>query len=140
MLYIILGIGFIFLILEMLTPSLFFLNFAVAAFVCSILSIFITNITALIIIFSILSTALIFTLRPLLMKKKQDKCLETGLNSKYIGKTATAVENIDKNSGVIAIYDERWQARNIQDGIIEKGSKVEITGNESIIMCVKKVD
>lgn len=140
MFYIILGIAFIFLILEMLTPVLFFLNFALAAFICAIIALFTSNITILVIAFSILSVASMYTLRPLLVKNQKDKKLETGLESKYIGKTAKAVEDINKDSGAISLYDERWQARNINDDTIEKGSKVEIVRNESIVMFVKKVD
>ena len=132
-------IGFVFLILEMFTPTMFFLNFAVAAFICALLSLITTNITILTVTFCILSIALIYTLRPLLMKNVQNKKLSTGIESKYIGKTANVVENVDKDKGVISIYDERWQARNVDDGVIEKNSTVEIISNESIIMHVRKV-
>ena len=133
-------IGFLFLILEMFTPSMFFLNFAISAFICAILSLITTNIYILTIVFSILSILFIFTLRPVLMKNLNNKKLQTGINAKYVGKIAKAVEDIDKNSGVISIYDERWQARNIEDSVILKGENVEITGNESIIMKVKKIN
>ena len=135
----ILCIGIAFLVIEMFTPTMFFLNFALAAFVCAVLSLFITNIMTLIVMFVILSITLIFVLRPLLMKNMQNKKLNTGIESKYIGKTARVVENIDKTNGVISIYDERWQARNIDEGVIEKGSTVEILSNESIVMYVRKV-
>lgn len=137
---IITALGFIFLILEMLTPSLFFLNFALAAFVCAFISLFTGNITILIIIFSLLSVLLIFTLRPLLIKKCINKDQKTGIESKYIGKIVPVVEDIDKSKGTISIYDERWQARNLEEGIIPKGSKVKIISLEGIIMQVKKID
>lgn len=139
MLQIFLCIGLAFLIFEMFMPSMFFLNFAISAFICACLSHFTSNITLLIIVFCILSVLLIFSLRPLLMKKFENKKPDSGMESKYIGKTAKAVENINKNSGAISIYDERWQARNIDDGTIEKGSDVEIVSHESIIMNVRKV-
>ena len=40
---IILCIGFIFLILEMFTPAMFFLNFAIACFIVAVLSLFTVN-------------------------------------------------------------------------------------------------
>ena len=61
------------------------------------------------------------------------------MESKYVGKTAKATEDITKNSGAITIYDERWQARNIDEGTIEKGSNVEIVSYESIVMNVRRV-
>lgn len=137
---IITAIGFVFLILEILTPSLFFLNFALAAFICAIISLYIGNISFLVILFSILSIIFIFSLRPLLIKKCVSKSQKTGMESKYIGKVVLVVENIDKNSGTISIYDERWQARNLEEGVIPKGSKVQIISHEGIIMQVKKVD
>jgi len=123
----------------MFTPSMFFLNFAIAGFICAVLSLITANTTILIVVFSVLSVALIFTLRPLLMKNIQNKKLATGMESKYIGKIARVIENIDKDNGAISIYDERWQARNIEEGIIEKDSNVEIVSNESIVMYVRKV-
>lgn len=137
---IITALGFIFLILEMFTPSLFFLNFAIAAFICAIISLFYANITALVVIFSLLSVLLIFTLRPLLVKKCTCKSQQTGIESKYIGKVVPVIEDIDKNNGAISIYDERWQARNCDEGVILKGEKVKIINLEGIIMQVQKVD
>ena len=136
---ILLCVGLAFIILEMFTPTMFFLNFAIAAFICALLSLITTNIVFLTIVFSLLSIVLIFTLRPLLMKNLQNKKLSTGMESKYIGKTAKVVENIDKEKGTISIYDERWQARNIEDGTIEAGQSVEIVSYESIVMYVKKI-
>ncbi len=137
---IILCIGFLFLILEMFTPAMFFLNFAIAAFVCAGLSLITTNIPFLVTVFCVLSVILIYTVRPILKKLvKKDKATDTGLESKYIGQKASVIEDIDKQKGVISIYDERWQARNVDEGIIEKGSTVEIVSNESIVMNVRKV-
>ena len=136
---IILCIGFIFLILEMFTPAMFFLNFAIAAFVCAILSVYVESITVLVIVFSLLSVVLIYTLRPMLMKNMKNKENETGMASKYVGKTATVIEEVTKDKGVVSIYDERWQARNVEDGVIEAGKKVEIVNFESLILFTKEV-
>lgn len=132
--------GFVFLLLEIFAPGLFFLNFAISAFIVAIISVYIHNITVLVVVFSVLSIALIYSLRPLLIKCRVCNDAKTGIESKYIGKTAKVIEEIDKTKGVISLYDERWQARNIEEGIIEIGSSVKIVGNESIIMKVKKID
>ena len=136
---IILGIGFIFLILEMFTPTMFFLNFSISAFICAILSLYIKNVYFLIVVFSILSVVLIFTLRPLLVRKTQNKNLETGINAKYIGKTAKVIEKIDSNSGAITIYDERWQAKSKNNETFEVDEIVKIVGFEGIVAYVEKV-
>lgn len=136
---IILGIGFIFLILEMFTPTMFFLNFSISAFICAILSLYVKNVYFLIVVFSILSVVLIFTLRPLLVRKTQNKNLETGINAKYIGKTAKVIEKIDSNSGAITIYDERWQAKSKNNKTFEVDEMVKIVGFEGIVAYVEKV-
>ncbi len=136
------SIGVIFLILEMFTPGLFFLNFSISAFICAILALSIKALTMtnLIIFFCVLSVILIFTLRPMLIKRGNNQTKEqSGIEAKYVGQIAKVVENVDKEKGAISIYDERWQARNIEEGVIEAGCQVEIVGYESIVMKVKKV-
>lgn len=135
----ILGIcGFAFLLFEIFMPSMFFLNFAISAFITSIFSLFITNIYALVILFVIFSFASFVFLRPIIVKKFC-KSKETGVESKYIGQVAKAEEDITSSSGTIGIYGERWDARSEFDEVIPKGSEVEIVRNSSIIMYVKKV-
>lgn len=129
------GIGLIFLILEMTVPSMFFLNFAVGAFVAAICSIYIFNWTALILIFVAVSLVSLLFLRPLLVKQTH-KSQETGLAAKYIGKTAKVIETVCPTRGVISIYDERWEAR--ADHEIPVGCEVEIERNESLVMYVKE--
>lgn len=129
------GLGLIFLILEMTVSSMFFLNFAVGAFVTAICAIYIINWYALILIFVGISLLSLTFLRPMLVKKTQ-KNQETGLASKYIGKTAKVIETITPNSGVISIYDERWEARS--DHEIQAGAEVIIEKNESLVMYVKE--
>lgn len=127
------GIGF--LILEVFTPSLFFLNFALAAFITSAISVVYNNTYALCIIFCVLSFISFWFLRPIIMKRF-DKSNETGLNSKYIGQIAKAESEISDSSGVISIYGERWEARSENGSVISQGSEVKIVRNESIIMYV----
>ena len=136
---IILGIGIIFLLLEIFVPTMFFINFAVAAAICAVISLFYKSLFGLILIFSILSLVLIFVLRPIFQKQSENE-EKTGMEEKYVGKTARVVENITKDCGVISIYDERWQARNVEDSTIEVGCNVQIIGYESLVVKVKKAD
>ena len=130
-------VGIAFLILEMFTPSMFFLNFSVAAFICAVVSVFIKNPTILVLTFFVLSFVSFFFLRPILVKKFC-KGKETGVQSKYIGKVAKAEEDVTEFSGVISIYGERWEARSEDGNKIPKGSEVKIIRNESIIMYVSE--
>ena len=130
--------GIVFVLLELFIPSMFFLNFALAGFICALVSVFYKSIYGLIIIFFVLSFVSFAFLRPILIKKF-DKDTETGVNSKYIGKTIKVESDIDSNSGVINIYGERWEARSDDGSVIPAGSEVRIVRNESIIMYVEKV-
>ena len=130
----IVGIGF--LILEIFTPSMFFLNFALAAFITAVVSVVLKNPYSLAIIFVILSFVSFVFLRPVIMKRFS-KSKETGINNKYIGQKAKAETEITDNSGVITIYGERWDARSENGAVIPQGSEVKIVRNESIIMYVE---
>ena len=130
--------GIAFLILEMFTPSMFFLNFALASFITAVLSLYTTNASVLVIAFFVFSFVSFIFLRPVIMKKLS-KSQETGINSKYIDKIAKAESEITNSSGVISIYGERWEARSENGSVIPQGSEVKIVRNESIIMYVAQV-
>lgn len=130
------GIGF--LIFEIFTPSMFFLNFALASFITAGISVYVKNPYTLAIIFVILSFVSFVFLRPIIMKRF-NKTKETGINSKYIDKIAKAETDITTSSGVITIYGERWEARSENNQVIPQGSDVKILRNESIIMYVTEL-
>ena len=130
------GIGFI--ILELFTPSMFFLNFAVAAFITALISLITSKTISLVLTFFIMSFLSFIFLRPLLLKK-MSKETETGVNDKYIGKTAKVEEEVTSDRGVITIYGERWEARTLDGSNIKSGLNAKIIKNESLIMFVEKV-
>ncbi len=131
--------GLAFLIFEMLVPSMFFLNLAIAGFITAIIAIWIVNWVYLTIIFVGLSIISIIFLRPILIKNKQDKAHETGMEGKYIGKIVKVTEPVNKYSGAITIYDERWEARTENDETIPAGSEVKIVKYDSLILTVEKI-
>lgn len=130
------GLGLLFLILEMTMPTMFFLNLSVGAFVSALCALYFHSAVALILIFVGVSLVSLLVLRPLLVKKTH-KSQETGINAKYVGKRAKVVETVTPSSGVISIYDERWEAR--ADEEIPAGNQVEIVSNDSLIMKVKEI-
>ena len=129
--------GIAFLILEMFTPSMFFLNFALASFITAVLSFYTKNVYTLTIAFFVFSFVSFIFLRPIIMRKIS-KSNETGINSKYIDKIAKAEAEINASSGVISIYGERWEARSENGLVIPQGSEVKIVRNDSIIMYVQE--
>ena len=130
--------GISFLILEMFTPSMFFLNFALASFITAGVSFWVKNPYILTVIFFVLSFVSFIFLRPVIMKKLS-KTNETGIKSKYIDQIAKSETEITSTSGVISIYGERWEARSENGATISKGSEVKIVRNESLIMYVVQV-
>ena len=132
-------IGIAFLILEIFTPSMFFLNFALAAFICVPIAVYVQSVFTLVLIFSVLSFVSFVFLRPILIKKF-NKAQETGINSKYIDKIVKADTEITDSTGIINIYGERWEARSDDGSVIPAGANVKIVRNESIIMYVRKTD
>lgn len=131
--------GLAFLILEMVVPSMFFLNLAFAGFITAIIALFIKSWIVLTFIFVILSILAILLLRPILVRQKEAKEKETGMEGKYIGQIVKVIEPITKYSGAITIYDERWEARVESDETIPAGSEVKIIKNESLVLTVEKI-
>ncbi len=130
-------VGIAFVILEIFTPSMFFLNFALAAFITAIASLVTLNHFALVLIFFVFSFISFVFLRPILLRRNS-KDTETGIEGKYIGKVAKVTEEVTKDRGVITIYGERWDARCLGEQSIPAGADVKIVKNDGLIMFVEK--
>ncbi len=131
--------GLIFLILEMLVPTVFFLNLAFAGFLTAILSLTVSDITTLILAFVVFSLLSIFLIRPMILRHKNTKENLTGIEGKYIGRVARVIEPVSRYKGAITIYDERWEARYEGDDEIPAGAEIRIVRNDSLIMYVEKL-
>ena len=137
MIYIIIAV--IAIIVEILVPTLFCLNFAFAGIVTAIISIFWGSTYSLIFVFLGLSLLSIAFVKPILSKilKKEET---TDFNAQYIGKIVKCIEPISMTRGAITIYDERWEARTELDcEEIPVGSDVKIVKNDSLILFVEKI-
>ena len=132
-------VGLASIIFEMIAPSMFFLNFAVAGFLTAIAALYVTSWVNLVLIFVVLSILSIAFLRPLLIKQRKSHELETGMEGKYIGKIVKVKEPVNRFSGAITIYDERWEARCDSDEAIPEGSEVRITGYDSLVLKVERI-
>lgn len=125
-------------ILEIFTPTMFFLNLAIAALITAVVAFWYVDIWGLAIIFTVLSILALVFLRPFLVKKSSKDEL-TGIEGKYIGNIAKAESDISSSQGVISIYGERWEARSIDNSLIPANSDVKIIKNDSLIMFVEKL-
>lgn len=132
--------GIVSLILEMIIPSGFFLNFALSGFITAVIALYVSDFTVLIIDFVVIAFLSLLILRPILLKTlKSSKEKETGVKSEYIGQIVKVVQPVSKFSGVITIYDERWEARVENDDEIPAGTEVRIIKNDSLIMYVERI-
>ncbi|MBR1908037.1 NfeD family protein [bacterium] len=133
-----LALGFLLLILELITPATFFLSLAIGSFVTGICAVFIHSFNILIPVFVVVSILSLLLFRPFLRDNLKSKD-ESGIDEKYIGKTAKVLEKVTKFSGVITIYGERWEARISNGEEIPENSEVKIVRNESLIMYVESL-
>lgn len=131
--------GILFLIIEMFTPMVFFLNFALACFITAIIAVFISDLNYLVPVFVVFSAVFLLFLRPFLIRKKVNgNGTKTGVEEKYIGKIAKVTDTVTLNSGVISIYNERWEARSNTGEEIPVGADVKIVRNESLVLYVQR--
>lgn len=132
-------IGIIFLVIEIFTPVLFFLNLAISALITAGVVFFLPiGVTVQLVLFSILAFVLILFLRPLLLKTKKTPA-QSGIEAKYIGQTAKVVKKITADGGRISIYGEEWNAKSNNDEEFVENEIVKIVANNGLIMIVEKV-
>lgn len=132
-------VAFVFIIVEVSTPAMFFLNLAFASFVVSFFAYFNLDLTLQVILFAIMSLVGIFILRPYMLKKESTK-QKTGIEEKYISKKAKVIEEINENQGAITIYGERWLARERNNTVVPINNEVKIVDNDGTLFIVEKLD
>jgi len=137
-------VGFIFLLIEMMTPTTFFLTLAGASFFAGIASYVYPDNTGIQVgAFVIFLPIFYLAIKPFI-KKKDEEPSASGIDAKYIGKSAVVSKVIGKKGtdgiGKIKIYGEVWQAKSCDGTEIEEGLNVKIVRNESLIMFVEKCD
>ena len=132
-------IALVAIVVEIMVPTLFCINFAVAGIITAIVAVFWGGLTENLILFAILSIASIFLLKPYLEKTfKKDG--DADFNSDYMGKIVKVIEPITDLKGAVTIYDERWEARLKETGEeIPVGADVKIVSNDSTTLFVEKI-
>src|SRR5574344_1707317 len=88
-------------------------------------------------LFVVISCALLFSTRPFALKKLQSKKIKTNSDS-LIGKKAIVTEKIEPlQKGAIQINGIEWTAASANGTVIEKGSECEITDIQGATAIVK---
>ena len=91
--------GLVLLIVEILTPTMFFLNLALACFVTAGVSVYFSELNILVPVWVVASAVFLFLLKPLQKRNKINA--GTGMD-KYVGQKARVIEKIDGDGGVIS--------------------------------------
>ena len=131
-------LGIIFVILEIITPTFFFLWFGISGFITAILGIFITNKIITTTFFIILSFILV-----IFSRKIVKPWLKSSENRKFSldeleNATGIAISDIGKNkSGIVKIFGEEWKA--MSDEEIKSGDKIVVLKREGNTLVVKKL-
>ena len=128
----------IFFIGEILTTGFLVFWLGIGALLAMLVS-FITDILLIqILIFVVSSIVLIVLTKPLVKKFVDKKTVVTNSYS-LIGKKAIVTEDIDpiQGKGQVKINGEVWSAKTTEDGVVSKGTEVEIVEITGVKLVVK---
>lgn len=124
-------LGIISFVIELMTPTFFFLSVAFGALFAWLSSLIIDMLAIQIIVFLLFFIVFFYFLKPILYKNRKEK-----FNSELlISKVFYTKVLIDDQNGQLEINGSIWQARS-NEGSIEKDSKVKIMridGNKLIV-------
>ena len=129
----------VFAVLEASTVSLVSIWFMGGALTALIAALCGAEIWLQIILFFVVSIALLLCLRPLSKKLLKKRKVATNADSN-IGKTAVVTETIDnlRGTGAVKISGVEWSARSVDDSVLEKDAVVRILRIEGVKVCVER--
>jgi len=130
-------LGFVLFLLEFALPGLILFFFAVGAWITAILLLFFDlSLNFQIAIFLVASVLSIIVLRKELKKMMWARKISNEIEDELIGKSGIAETFIGPGQhGTVEFKGTIWQARS--EDIIQKGERVTIIGNDSILLIVK---
>ena len=133
-------ISVLLLIVEIFIPTFLAACISIGCIVAGFFSYFGVSIEVALVIFSIVTIASFYTVRPFMLKyayKKSDK-VKTNVEA-LEGKVGKVIVKIDasKNQGRISIDGDDWKAESINDEIIPVGERVEVLKIDSTLLIVK---
>lgn len=119
----------ILILIEIITLGVTTIWFAGGALVAFIVSLYTHNLLLEIVLFLLVSFALLYFTRPIIMRYFQPK-IDNIDNPEVIGKDATVICTVDnmKTTGQVEVGGQEWSARSLEGNIIEKGTRVKIQG------------
>ena len=131
----------VFAVLEASTVSLVSIWFMGGALTALIAALCGAEIWMQVVLFFVVSIALLLCLRPLSKKLLKKRKVATNADSN-IGKTAVVTETIDnlRGTGAVKISGVEWSARSVDDSVLEKDAVVRILRIEGVKVCVERAE
>jgi membrane protein implicated in regulation of membrane protease activity len=125
------------ILIEIVTLGLTTIWFAGGALVAFVVSLFFDNLLLEIILFVIVSFALLYFTRPLVVKYFNPKRVKTNYEG-VIGKVALVTTSIDNINAVgqVTVDGQEWSARSLDNKMLEKGTTVKIEGISGVKLLV----
>jgi len=126
--------------IEIITLGLTTIWFAGGALVAFILSLLFDSLLTEIIAFLVVSMALLYFTKPVVMKYFNPQRVKTNYEG-VIGKEALVITTIDnlKATGQAVVDGQEWSARSADGSVIEKGTKVIVQSISGVKLIVSKV-
>ncbi|OAA30133.1 membrane protease regulatory membrane protein [Kosmotoga arenicorallina S304] len=134
--------GVVLLVVEILTPTFFFLWFSIAAFLSGILAMFGLNLGWQVSVFAVSSTFLVIFTRPIAKKLMGESSRKVYVDE-LKKSVARVVQDIDadKGTGIVKISGESWRAVSVDPKkVIKKGEEVLVERIEGTTVYVKPIE
>ena len=133
-------VGVFFVVLEIVTPGIFFVLFGISAIVVALaVQLGLQSFVAQLVLFLVVSVILLIFIRPLanLTTKEPDRKANV---DRLVGKDAIVLQAItgDGLGGLVKVEGEEWRAVSQDKDIIEKGARVKILSVDSNKLIVMK--
>lgn len=122
---------------EMITLGLTTIWFAGGALAAFVVSLFYDNLLLEIVLFLVISLALLYFTRPIVMKYFNPKRIKTNYEG-VIGKEAMVTVTIDNinAAGQVIVDGQEWTARSADGSVIEKGTRVTVQSISGVKLMV----
>ncbi len=133
------GIGIVFLIIEILTTALVSIWFVFSAIITCIASLFIDSVIWQIAIFVLLSAVFMVVCRKIYNKHIKKAVDDVDQNEKLIGKTAKTTEDTNGFSGRVLVGDVYWRAVSENNDTIPQGETVIIKRVNGTTLVINKL-
>ena len=135
-------VGILCLILELTSGDFFIMCFSIGAFVTAIVAAFVPSFTVQVIVFAVASLLCLLFVRPLALKYFHRKDPDRPSNADaMVGRRGVVTEKIEAGGyGRVKIDGDSWKAQSSIASDINKGTRVEVTAIDSVIITVIPVE